>query len=379
MNEFKFLIEGIQNLTVQQAAESVPFKLKKYIVKRLEGSGINVHKEDTFIKNRPGDYRNSNTAIVDLFKGYIVRTHDEADTYVENKSRFDINFKMKGEKLLVDYTLYNDVSQIVISTPGLTVEKMMDKVISEYKISREKLVKGHAEKAKTATKDSRGYTHVYNEEDSLKDFIKELNSKSNKYTLHVEIGEEGSWGGRRPDTISIEFEDDFLDKGNYNRRDLAIILTKIFQDPYVKGKMEPSDKLQKKELGFSTNQSVLDLVANKKKIFGALKDVIEDIDVNQNFKIVDIDIESKVWGIDLEIKVRHTSEFKPDPAEKVRPNRGVSSISREEALIQALNAMNSDINFAKEDLNEFFKTGQKYGRLVFKRFLSNPEKYVGSL
>lgn len=376
----RFLFEGVESLKIAEAAKDFPYKLKKYIVDRLEKAGIKIDQKRTFEKQY---YSTSNTRkdSNNLYGpgGIQVKTRETAPDYEGRDQTIDIALKASGEQLTIDFSLYNEHHNVQMQTPGTTVEDLLDRIVSSFPVAKKNLISAHEEKAKRLTKDKIGRTSFKNKIDDFESYLEGFEFEGVDLNVQRER-KRGMFGSDDESAVIIQLRFDnqnYLERpGNSERRKVAQILTNIMQDPYVKGKMEKYDKLEKGEMGFRAPPESRLYVHNRDKIVEAFRSLIDYLDGYDEYKINSAGFGVGYRDNDPHVRLVHKSVLSGSGRkEKASRERAPRVLSKPQALREVLKELSAMKTNMVQSYNNHFEKGSRYGHLVIKRLLDKHEKY----
>lgn len=327
------LNEGIENTTVQFAAEKSPLRMKKFLKNHLLTNGIKV-REDRTMKRRTGSVMSrSSTYDNDLFNGITFYTHDGKD----------IGVQVKGNSIRLNI----GDSSFTESMGNMLLKDLGDFIVESYK---------KAKTPKTSTPSI--------------DMDAELEKLNNELGDKFEVRGKSSYSGRYgPDfTLRINSHKFDVKIDNSNSRILDIA-RKLLSDPVVKRSLSKYDKDVGEQRLHHSSIMHEKLPYIRDEVFEAVEKFIDRI-YSLGIDVVSAGFESG----EIRVEKPRTSEFNPSkpPERRKRP----TLLKKEDVIRKIKKQIIKESSYKKSEFNEYISKLEEVAHPALKRFFKNPEKYI---
>lgn len=327
--------EGIENTTVQFAAEKSPLRLKKFLKNHLLTHGIKIREKKTMERRSTGVMSRTSTYDNDLFDGITFYTHND------NKN---IEVQVRGNSIKLDI----GDSHFTKPMGDMLLNDLGDFIIESYKKATPK----QETSAASVDKDAE---------------IEKLNNElGDKFTVRGKQPYDGRYG---PDfTLRINSHK-FEIEIDRSRSKVLGVARKLLSDPVVKRSLSKYDKdIGEQRLHHS---SILHekLPYIRDEVFEAVEKFLDRIySMGVNVSSVEFD------AGDIHVKRPRTNEFSSSrPLER---RRKPTLLTKREAIKRVKRQIIKESSYKKDEFNRYINKLEEVAHPALKRFFKDPEKYL---
>lgn len=353
-----FLLEDLENVSVQVAAEDLPHRFLKYLVKRLNSAGIKVDEYNTFEKDprSRGQFK-----VPNLLKGIEVRTHMEHTVVSKDenvKGNVYIKIKLNGMKLDIIYEVYNRQIKVSLNAVNMTAKEIVDAVIENYKPSLNKI--------NTSNESNFNYKNINS-------IIETWNDQESKMLILSLNNNTGFKTSRNYDVFLKPkiFKDIYKYRYTSQKKTYQIILN-LLDYQGTKRKIKKDDRVSTSKGDYHLfNTWLLKMIASRKEI---VKEISHAYDFFNSNGLKIIDIKDSYRGLTDGFIITLKGKKDKQGIEKQSSSQKLKSKSKILLNIDSvIQSYEDELSSEKKRIN---KQASEYGRYLLKIFFHEPEKFI---
>lgn len=328
------LNEGIENTTVQFAAEKSPLRLKKFLKNHLLSHGIKVREKKTMERRSVG-MNHSSTYDNDLFNGITFYTHDDKN----------IKVQVRGNSIKLNI----GDSYFTKSMGEMFLKDLGDFIVESYK---------------KATPKQETSTPSIDKDAEIEKLNNEL---GDKFTVKGKNPYSGEYG---PDFILRINSHKFEVKIDHSHSKVLAVARRLLSDSVVKRNLGKYDKDFGEQRLYHSSIMHEKLPYIRDEVFEAVETFfnrIYSLDIN----VISVNFE------DGEIRIkrpkpndRFSSSKLPERRKKPTP------IPKKEAIMKIKKQIIRESSFKKQEFNKYMNKLEEVAKPALKRFFKDPEKYL---
>lgn len=318
--------EGIEQTTVQFAAETNPFRMKKFLKNHLLAHGIKVAEDRTMKRRNSGIMSRESTYDNDLFNGITFYVHDSSN----------IKVQAKGNRILVqagDSSFTNPMGDI-------TVEELGDFIVQSYK--------------KRTTKEKTEPTTTFKENINSIDL-------GEKYKIIYDPTHYSN-------DIEVHINTHKFETGHSSKLKITTTIMRLLSDPVVKRSLS-------KEYKDISNDRFYTITIGMDKLQLMKSDLLSDIDLivdkifQFNPSVAYAEFDSRNQRIRFVLPRNKSYERKKLKAKK-------QYMSDKEVKMRLKKQVIASVSDIERKRNKIFSVASEISHPIIKRFFKEPEKYI---